>query len=239
MFDEHKNRLVLFRNGTIYGTKFNREIDEFEYHYLNPKNVLYHLWEPVYISDGFTLRDFFNLVINYYPLRLIDYFTDCLIDEYKECKESGCLSNEFDYLAFSRVTSYSPAFTTKVGPDESGNIEQIDIEEMVEDKLKFSGLCASLSEDNNKVWGIEFAELEDLLDHEIITDNHHVVIEFGRKEDEVWCTNFTSRYALIDSISLYEFFNTIIFNLSFFGCPSQKREKLNNTNDERNSYESN
>ena len=224
MRDEHKNRLALFRDGTIYGSKYDEELEEFKYVYLAPKNVLYHLWEPVAIEDGFTLRDYFNLVINYYPLRMIDYFMDCFIDEFKECPEEGCLSEEFDYLTISRVTSYTGAMTVKLGPNDEGKIEEIPFDEMVEDRIHFDGVCKDLINDNDKNWGIELEDLNFLLDHQIIIDKHHVVIDEGNNNTNNLFENMIIRSGPIEDLSLYEFITTIIFELSFFGCAEDRRK---------------
>lgn len=226
--DEHKDRLVVFRNGNMYGCKYNSDIEEFEYIYLNPKNVLYHLSEIIYLEEGFTLRDYFNLVIKYYPLRLLDYFIDSFIDMFYKCPSSGCLSPEFDYLTLSRVTCYNSPKYLAIGYEEDGNVRHEYMEEHVEDNIRFGGVCKDLVNDNDKNWGVELAPLDCLLDHEILIDNHYVIIEIeNNDEDGLEITNFNNyiiRSGEIDGITLYEFFKTIIWELSFFG---EAEERLN------------
>ena len=62
--------------------------------YLTDSYLLSILNTVIELEEGFTVRDWFNLIINYPVYQKLDLFTTSFLEEYYNCPKKGCIDPE-------------------------------------------------------------------------------------------------------------------------------------------------
>jgi len=162
---------------------------------IEPEKVLQYLWRDIILSNSFTLRDWFKLIINYPELQKLNEYFHSFIEEFNNSPKSGCIPNEFSILGLVK----------RVG------VEKLKEKTEVEVYVSIDGLP---NDDSGRKYGISFCKLSEILDAKIILDNAHVYL----MEDDTIQMDMNPG----TSYSLYDLIHSIIFELSFYGTPEER-----------------
>jgi hypothetical protein len=210
--------LKLQNNGDIKIKYYDEESKEFELDFYDPKKqdekkVLTLLQFPIELEENFTLRSYFNLVIKYPALSLIDGFFPGYIEEFFKCPDSGCVEGILSAISLCRVIS----------------IEK----DQIEFYVSVSGVG---KEKDTESYAIEFTPLKNLLDLPIILEeamvttipNSTIVKTPKPKIDTL---RYTTYY------SLWDFLHAIIYELSFCGFSEERDAKFDELQTTLKDYE--
>jgi len=190
---------------------------EYAYYDLSPEYILRWLSYSVELEDGFTVRDWFQIVENYPKLQELDGFMQDYISEYSKCPPSGCVNEKYkDFSIFFKKGVSTSNW-------DNDNLE-CDITIHV---------FAAKSDDDPNVYGIEFWPLEESLD---------MPMKFldGEIAEENWYNDFEGKKRMGAKLSprwvkvtytLFDFITSYIYEISFFGLPGERKEKMEELED--------
>jgi len=162
------------------------------------------------LEEGFTLRDYFRMIIAYDKLQQLDGFFPSYIEEYLKCPEDGCISDNISNLCLKRIVT--------VELHEDGHVLDI------QNYINFDGM----GNNDGINWGVEFSSLNKLLDIPIKINNGTVYITKFKGDRIDKNDEFKSPES--DSLKLFDFVSEIIWELSFCGTPENRdneNSKLN------------
>lgn len=100
-------RLILQKRGYLStkNWKYNKKTDtgNWEIKTLKTNNILNFLKYEIELEEGYTLRDWFNLIMNYSDLQKIDNYFDSFLEEFKSCPLEKCVSIDMLYLQIRKI----------------------------------------------------------------------------------------------------------------------------------------
>jgi hypothetical protein len=172
-------------------------------------NLFPYLNERVELEEGYTLRDYFNMLMVHKEFWSFDNFIPSFIEEYKNCTEY--FKPELEYLELCKIASYE--YVEGTG--------EIILPGLFDDPFNgYKGLdiyCNFDGYKNEEKYAIEFTPLKKILDCPLKIGENRIYIYEDKK---------TKEYSADDSnISLYEFIKEIILELSFCGTPENRDKK--------------
>lgn len=95
--------LLLKRKGIIVTRK--QQEDQWAEKEANKDTVLSLLKFRIDLEEGYTLRDWFTMIINYPCLQAIDMFFESFIEEFNNCPKSGCYNSNMPFIKLSKIIS--------------------------------------------------------------------------------------------------------------------------------------
>ena len=208
--------LILGKNGSISSKEWVYDNKSAKGSYvitpLEETTILSSLGDKIEeLETGYTLRDYFKMIVNYPLFICLDnYFIDSL-KEYRECPVDGCITDDMSFIVLQR---------------------NICVELNKKDEQKEFEFFASVDGENTDVnstnWAIEFNPLNKMLDTPIKIDKMTVYID-----------KFSNDYKLLDRkiysgddyITLFDFIHEIIWELSWAGTPDKRDGKMNDMKD--------
>lgn len=179
-------------------------------------DLLPFLGYTVELEEGFTLRDMFIMIECYPGMERIDPYLIDYLEEFENCPESGCFGagehkDGMDAIYVQRVSNYTK--NNKYEDKDTFNI--------------YYYVGGRSTDPEAPGWAIEYSPLSDLLDYPIVLldqalgcEDHNVSVLVEKYE--YYKTTYT----------LWEVVHAIIWELSFYGTPSQRnnqREELYST----------
>ena len=190
---------------------------EYKYYVLSPKHILRHLAYPVDLEDGFTVRDWFQIVENYPTLQELDGFMEDYLQEYSKCPTSGCVDEKYK--------DFSIYFKKSVASNNWDN-------ENWECDISIHVYAAQREADPN-VYGIEFWPLNECLDMPMKFLDGEVARElwYLDKNDEKRMDKSTLINPVKMNYTLFDFITSYIYEISFFGLPGERKEKMEELED--------
>lgn len=206
--------LVLKRKGYISTKrwKYNEETKEggWEIKELKEFNtILDFLKYNVELEEGYTLRDWFHMILNYPNLQKIDKYFESYLEEFRLCPQSDCFSERMPSLQFTK--------TINITLYKNDNKEE-KLKNDVEIYNSFSGNRQNSDEPD---WGLDFLPLKEYLDTPIklgkgilIKEDHNLPIKESYKTEE-----YETTYALWDIVQY------IIWEISFYGTPERRDQE--------------
>jgi len=110
--------LVLKRKGLITTKRWqaNRWVEK----KANKHTVLSLLKFHIELEEGYTLRDWFTMIINYPCLQAVDMFFDSFIEEFNNCPENGCYDADVPFIKLSKVMSVAEDSTLDIYNNVTG-----------------------------------------------------------------------------------------------------------------------
>jgi len=211
--------LIIEVNGSISIKEWvydeEKEKGEYEIAELFPSdvNILGFLQYSIDLEEGFTLRDYFKLILNFTELQNLDgYFKD-FIEEYNKCPDEGCFEDNMPTIQISRLVQI-----TKWNDKDK-------MKDSIEIYVQVDG---STTEENGIPWSFGFSHLDKLLDTPIILkDTTFYIDDYNMSVQERTEQGFQTYKT---DYTLWEFISSIIYELSWYGNPIQrdtKGEELN------------
>jgi len=190
---------ILFIKEWIYNEE-NRK-GNYVFSQLNSEwNILGFLNEVVELEEGFTIRDWFKLVINYSDLQKLDNFFPEFIEEYLNCPENGCVDteNEINEIEIQKIINID-----KIEDEKNECNIYIDI----------SGNGNNYEGGQNIKFGIELLPLKNYLDVPL------------KLLPVVFIEDMKNRNEAKINYSLFELITSYIYEISFFGTPRKRDEQ--------------
>lgn len=220
MSEEHVDKLIITKNGQIFDSIYDEEIEKWNGVLLKQREIFFYLEKPVVLQKEFNLRDYFKLIENYHMFQLLDpYFTEFL-KEYHNCPKENCKDEDIDFLELRRIVEYNPEYefdtTDSLMFDENKTLHTPN---SIDTYIDFHGV-----DQNGDGIAIEFSPIKNILDNEIrITDTKIMINNhYTDKKDSTGYKFYTGP----DNISLFEFIKYVIWELSFCGTPEDRDEKF-------------
>jgi len=167
---------------------------------------LFHvLCETVELEEGFTVRDYFKLFINYSSYKVLDPFINSFLIEFHKCPEEGCIDpdKKIHTITFQKYI-------------ELDKYDQENKNYNCEIFTSINGLSDEQS------YGIDFWALKNYLDIPIkLLNGEYLKNTRIKKEDN------TSEFKCITeelnvNYTLFEFLTSLIYEISFYGTPEQR-----------------
>jgi len=215
--------LLLTREGKIFQNNWNSDNEDWDKEFIDPNRVLSYLHYSIELDEGFTLRDYFKMVINYPDLQKLDLFFTEFINEYFKCPQGNCICEDIKHLELNYVASYECKKTIEFDEPLFGEKIQ-DMESHVDIFIDFFGMGT----DDETHWGLDFLDLDNLLDFKIVLGPAKVSIE--KEGDYKDYDNLKEKFIVKESknchYSFYDFVHTIIYELPFHGNKEQKKERM-------------
>ena len=177
---------------------------------LDTPTILFYLGEVVELEEGFIVRDWFKLIINYPLLKFLDGFMDSYLEEYKSCPESGCID-----------------------PDKK--IHTIALQKIIElDNLTIINnydcniYMDVFGEADGTHYAIEFSPLKDYLDTPMKLIPGITFRETHKKNEK---PDWGEKETVNIFYTLFDLIHSFIYEISFTGSPKQRDEKSNELNE--------
>jgi len=213
--------LLLTRKGEIFYNNWNSDNEDWDKEKI--VNEPFYLHSSIELEEGYTLRDYFQMILNYPDLQKLDPFFPEFISEYYECPQENCVSEDIKHLELNYIASYECEKTIELSEPLFDNGPQ-DMESHVDIFIDFFGMGT----DDETHWGLDFIDLKDLLDHKIVLGVAKVSIEKegNYKDYENLKDKFIVKESKNCGYSLYDFIHTIIYELSFHGNKEQKKKRM-------------
>jgi len=177
------------------------------------KTSLFYLNKYVELESGFTVRDWFKLVINYPFFQKLDCFMHSYLEEYNTCPQSGCFDpeNKIGAIALQKIIVFDDYKN-----DHNYNYNScifIDVFGQTKDEIHY---------------GIDFLHLKNYLDIPMkllygisYREKYNKGGKKGLKIEKPKHEIINVYYTLFDLISSF------IYEISFHGTPKQRDEKIN------------
>lgn len=186
---------------------------EYKYFKIKEKSptVLFYLNKVIELENGFTVRDWFKLVINYPALQKLDYFIDSYLEEYKICPQSGCINseNKINVIALQKIIKFE-------NYEDNHNYDScifIDVFGQTKDEIHY---------------GIDFLHLKNYLDMPMKLLQGITYRESYKKEEKKDLKTERNNYEIINVYyTLFDLISSFIDEISFHGIPKEKDEKMN------------
>lgn len=200
--------LIIKRTG-IYAKSWVYDEEKKEGSYvvvpIKPDAILQELHSSVEVEEGFTLRDYFKLILKYQMLILLDPFFPSFLTEYKRCPKKGCYEDDMPSLVLQNTVSVEL---------KGGKVDGI------ENYFRFNG---SRTDPKEPTWAIEFTPLHKLLDTPLKIEKTSVYITRFRGYKVVSNQEYINPET--EFISLFSFVTEPIWELSFCGEPQERNNK--------------
>lgn len=236
--------IILKKSGIFYKNAMDPDHDD--YVYKQVESIIPHLGEEIEIEDGFTLRDFFEVIeedaeilevvfsfhLGGNPLApyLTEVQQDCMPDnrEDMECIKCSWVAEQFDYTIFyeehkddESACAFLPGGLHEPDGDE---VNEISIYPDIHGWGKFdddkSGHVIPKDEQpSHTSYGIEFTPLHKMAHLPIKLDTD---FEMCGKND-VGCDNPIVKGKR--NFTVFEFFGDMLSEISFCGLPEERNEK--------------
>lgn len=204
--------LVLKKGGKIFLKKwvYNAEIEKGKYqktfvNFQDKENIddsylLSLLQYDVQLEKGFTVRDWFKLVINYPIYKKLDLFIPSYLEEYYKCPLENCTDpdNNIVRIDFEKVINFTKYKNLKLNHIDS--------------YINITGR----SEKENINYSLSFWGIENYLDTPMYLNKACICIE--------WDKEIKSERGVV-GYTLYEFLHSFIYEISFYGTPSQTEKE--------------
>lgn len=186
--------------------------------------------KKIVIDSDFTLQDYFEMFLKYPFLQHLEDFLKNFIDRYKDEKDQGFPSKNIDdddWINLTHITVSKKTYVNKSKPAdvESGievNGKGIYLKDDENGEYKKGDICESC--------GIELSDFITMLDCKIKLEVPSVTVS----EDRYGYCSDTYLESVSDHDSgytLFEFVTSIIWELSFFGCPCSIDEQAQDFQD--------
>jgi len=164
----------------------------------NSDGILKYLWRTITLSDSFTLRDWFKLLLNYPDLQKLSSYSGSLIEEFQSAPQSSCIPEEFSTI---------------------GLVKRVVIEENKDEPIEmyhYVGVDGiPNNNDDDLVYGIDFCKLSEILDVRIkLLDAN--VLHLQDESNIKLNIDTSTKYTLFDLIS------SLFYELSFYGTPKER-----------------
>lgn len=213
--------LLLTCNGEMYQTHWNSDHESWDREYIKRDTELRYLSIPITLEEGFTLRSYFKIILNYPYLQKLEPFFPDFIKEYKACPKENCLCDDIQHLELNYIASYECDKTIEFDETLFGE-KTHDVESHVDIFIDFFGLGT----DNETHWGLDFINLNELLDHKVKLGKAKVSIEKSGnfKDYDSLLDKFMVRESDNCHYSLFDLIHTVIFELSFYGDETNKEK---------------
>lgn len=176
--------------------------------------------KKIVIDPDFTLQDYFELFVNYPVLSRLEDFLDNFTDRYKDEKSQGFPSKkiqdeEDDWIHLTHIVVSKQTDIDQSDPTEVESYIKVDgrgiyLQDDEDGQYKKGDICESC--------GIELTDFITMLDCKLILTVPSVNVY---KNSYNYCTDtYTLSVSDTDSgYTLFEFITSIVWELSFFGCP--------------------
>jgi len=207
-----QGKVYISKDLNLYYYYFDDEKEEVDCKSLGFFEIMCYLGEPIEIEEGFTLRNYFELIDYYQALQMLDMFFKCSLEEFKNCPKEGCRDSEIDYIVINKNIIYESAHTI----EPTKNLVEIDnllsddglihIDELIDDTIEVNGY----NKEENQFYGIDLSSLSQLLDYEIVIGNKRLFFDYHEYVvDE-------------NNMTLFNFVKSIIWELTFYGCEENR-----------------
>lgn len=198
--------LILQKRGYISTNRWNydekSDFGHYEIKILKTKNILNFLnYDIEKLAEGYTLRDWFHMILNYSDLQKIDDYFESYLGEFRQCPKSNCLMEDMPYLSLKKIINII-------------NNKEMDI---------FISLSGE-QKDSNLGWGLDFLPLKGYLDTPLILKKAGVSEESDKTEERTKNQEFSITYNLWDIVQ------SIIHEISFYGMPERRDLKSKELN---------
>lgn len=232
--------IKLTKNGEITNVKYNENQEEYLDMIFKNEDILSLLHSQNFILEhGFTLRDLFKIFINYPYLQLLDRFLPQYIEDYKKYPPIGCINPSFKYLKISANISYEHDLYDSHLDVKFEKIPNSNLSEMKTTKTlirkneskrysifyEMSAPTDNIDPLTNKPftngYALDMTPLKEILDAPIkieLEDSRVTITE----EDNNGDNHHTFDIVEIGGISLFDFINTIINEITFHGYEDDK-----------------
>jgi len=167
-----RDKVVCFKNGTVFKFTYDQCCVGYE---LTSDKIMSFLSNPVVLETGFTLRDYFKLILKHQNLVVLDNHFSEFIREYQYCP-NNCVSDDYIFIQ----KSISHAF---------------DDDEIFEN-IKVSGYV----EKTDTNYALDFMNLEEIIDHKLVIRNCKIYDEL---KDKPCITFFELIKHIIEELSFY------------------------------------
>lgn len=221
--------LIGKKGGLLYDKSwvYNKEKDEGKYEedFLDPDYfkeekptyILTLLNNVIELEDGFTIRDWFKLLLNYPCLQLLDNFFPSFLAEYESCPKENCTDPDQKIIAISFQKFIELENYTNDGQSKEYNCET------------YIGISGSTNDKDNISYGLSFWPLKNYLDTPIRFEKGLIYKE-SRTEDNQTKELPEDKDLININYSLFDLIQSFIYEISFYGTPDQrdcKGEELN------------
>lgn len=199
--------LFLLKDGVILRGYYIEEIEKWGKDFVDSDEIDSLRYYPIQLEEGFTLRDYFTLVMKYPDVLKYDRFLPAYTLEAKRAPKSGCntLDSDISHLELEYTISVEDYHKIKEELEANG----IDTNPTIDNGYHFFG------RGNENNWGVEFSSLDEMLDYEIKIGKKILYVSMEDKE-----------FTIEDDFrpTFQEFIQEIIWELSFGGLPDQRDE---------------
>lgn len=186
----------------------------------NESYLLSLLNTTIELAEGFTVRDWFNLIINYSAYQKLDLFIPSFLEEYYNCPKKDCVDPEgkLQDIIFQKTISYENYY-----PDK---------EDIYECEI-YIDICGR-HKDDDLHYAMEFTPLKEYLDTPIklldgiTTKTSSILKENKESKKKKAHSDYTYDYK-VENVKVYytlfEFITSFIYEISFFGTPKKRDKK--------------
>jgi len=215
-----QNKILISKDLNLY---YYNDNDEITYDVIDFRTPSFYLNKQIQLEDGFTLRNYFELIEKYELFQFLDTFFGNYLEEFNNCPSQDCKNTEINYIIINRHITYEdehsfepPKLLNEVEDLVTSEDGLIHIDKSITNELIVHGF----NEKENTFYALDFNPLKDLLDYEI---------KIG---ETLLCINNDHSYNIQDTdINLFEFIKSIIYELSFHGSGEDrnlKKDELEN-----------
>lgn len=181
--------------------------------------------KKIVIDSDFTLQDYFEMFLKYPFLQHLEDFLKNFIDRYKDEKDQGFPSKNIEdddgWIDLTHIVVSKETHVVKTEPTEAESYIRVDgkgmyLQDDENDQYKKGDICESC--------GIELTDFITMLDCRIELKVPSVTVSEDRYN---YCSDtYLESVSDCDSgYTLFEFVTSIIWELSFFGCPCSIDER--------------
>jgi len=204
-------KLLLKKNGLIEIMKQEENSDEYyptgNYIAKDSKDLSI-LFVNSILENGFTLKDYFKIIIEYPIFQLLDSFFGPFIEEFNLCQEDYYVCSDIDYITLQKVTRIN------IWNDNS-------IDDEIENYIDVYGY----NEKTETCYAIDLSSLKEIIDIPLKLGNHIFYKEIYNLSNSSDDKNISEEYET--QFSLLDIIHSIIWELSFYGIP-ERRNKIYN-----------
>jgi hypothetical protein len=220
--------LVIKKGGNLFEKNwvYNKKEGEGKYKITkiskDSKLLLHYLFYPITLEEGFTIRDWFKLVVNYPVYQCLDPFMSSFLKEFSLAPSKNCIDKEIKKIEFKKMIVLDNFDTRPI----KNKIYDCDISVWV----------CGLGKTKKISYGLSLTSPNTYLDTLIVLSKGLLSKTITNKNKETERNDYT--YVNEDvkvTYSLYEFITSYIYEISFFGTPEQRKNKekeLNNMAEE-------
>ena len=205
----------VYDENTEMGDYVETEISEYYETYL-----LSILTNVIKLEEGFTVRDWFKILLNYPAYQKLDLYIPFFLKEFNDCPPEGCLNEDFDIIVFQKFVTLD-------------NYE-LEKEDLYECEIFVDIYGMSLSGDTH--FGLDLSQIKTYLDSPIKLANGFVsktipilkeIKNVGEKKTRRDYTYDYKNEEVKINYKLFEFLTSFIYEISFYGTPEKRdmREK--------------